>query len=76
LLSDEFTYLLRTEPAIGSVFQKVWDHRQHAHMTNGSIVKGIWSSVSSIISSISVVSFPDLTNLPDVILVSCNLSVR
>jgi len=24
---DEFTYLLRNEPAIGSVFQKVWDHR-------------------------------------------------
>ncbi len=24
---DEFTYLLRNEPAISSVFQKVWDHR-------------------------------------------------
>ena len=26
MLSDEFSYLLRNEPAIGSVFQKVWDH--------------------------------------------------
>jgi hypothetical protein len=24
---DEFTYLLRNEPAISSIFQKVWDHR-------------------------------------------------
>jgi AAA+ ATPase superfamily predicted ATPase len=24
---DEFTYLLRNEPAISSVFQKAWDHR-------------------------------------------------
>ncbi|MCP4425421.1 MAG: ATP-binding protein [Chloroflexi bacterium] len=24
---DEFTYLLRNEPAISSLFQKVWDHR-------------------------------------------------
>ncbi len=27
IVLDEFTYLLRNEPAIGSVFQKVWDHR-------------------------------------------------
>ena len=27
LVLDEFTYLLRNEPAISSVFQKVWDHR-------------------------------------------------
>ena len=24
---DEFTYLLRNEPTISSIFQKVWDHR-------------------------------------------------
>jgi uncharacterized protein len=27
VVMDEFTYLLRNEPAISSVFQKVWDHR-------------------------------------------------
>jgi uncharacterized protein len=27
LVIDEFTYLLRNEPAISSIFQKVWDHR-------------------------------------------------
>lgn len=27
LVLDEFTYLLRNEPAISSIFQKVWDHR-------------------------------------------------
>ncbi|UCC52471.1 MAG: ATP-binding protein, partial [Anaerolineaceae bacterium] len=27
IVLDEFTYLLRNEPAIGSVFQKLWDHR-------------------------------------------------
>ena len=27
VILDEFTYLLRNEPAISSVFQKVWDHR-------------------------------------------------
>lgn len=27
IVMDEFTYLLRNEPAISSVFQKVWDHR-------------------------------------------------
>lgn len=27
LVLDEFTYLIRNEPAITSVFQKVWDHR-------------------------------------------------
>jgi AAA+ ATPase superfamily predicted ATPase len=27
IILDEFTYLLRNEPAISSVFQKVWDHR-------------------------------------------------
>ncbi|NKQ37538.1 MAG: ATP-binding protein [Chloroflexi bacterium] len=27
LILDEFTYLLRNEPAISSIFQKVWDHR-------------------------------------------------
>lgn len=27
IVLDEFTYLLRNEPAISSVFQKVWDHR-------------------------------------------------
>lgn len=27
IVLDEFTYLLRNNPAISSVFQKVWDHR-------------------------------------------------
>lgn len=27
IILDEFTYLLRNEPAISSIFQKVWDHR-------------------------------------------------
>jgi len=27
IVLDEFTYLLRNEPAISSVFQKAWDHR-------------------------------------------------
>lgn len=27
IVLDEFTYLLRNEPAIGSLFQKVWDQR-------------------------------------------------
>lgn len=27
IVLDEFTYLLRNEPAISSIFQKVWDHR-------------------------------------------------
>ena len=27
IILDEFTYLLRNEPAISSLFQKVWDHR-------------------------------------------------
>lgn len=27
IILDEFTYLLRNEPAISSVFQKMWDHR-------------------------------------------------
>jgi len=27
LVLDEFSYLLRNEPAISSVFQKLWDHR-------------------------------------------------
>ena len=27
VVMDEFTYLLRNEPAISSVFQKMWDHR-------------------------------------------------
>jgi len=27
LVLDEFTYLLRNEPAISSIFQKLWDHR-------------------------------------------------
>ena len=27
IILDEFTYLLRNQPAISSVFQKVWDHR-------------------------------------------------
>lgn len=27
LVIDEFSYLLRNEPAISSVFQKMWDHR-------------------------------------------------
>lgn len=27
LVVDEFTYLIRNDPAITSVFQKVWDHR-------------------------------------------------
>lgn len=27
IVLDEFTYLLRNEPAISSMFQKVWDHR-------------------------------------------------
>ncbi len=27
LVLDEFTYLIRNDPAITSVFQKVWDHR-------------------------------------------------
>ena len=27
IVLDEFTYLLKNEPAISSVFQKIWDHR-------------------------------------------------
>jgi AAA+ ATPase superfamily predicted ATPase len=27
IVLDEFTYLLRNQPAIGSIFQKMWDHR-------------------------------------------------
>ena len=27
IVLDEFTYLLRNEPAISSIFQKMWDHR-------------------------------------------------
>ena len=27
IVLDEFTYLLRNQPAISSIFQKVWDHR-------------------------------------------------
>ncbi len=27
LILDEFTYLIRNEPAITSIFQKMWDHR-------------------------------------------------